>query len=354
MHSPTGHRIDSIHSFSRGIICGGAKGYIWSYEVKMNDRSPFHLIQERLGFDEVDRDINTLLPEDNVMSLALAPTEDLLYFINSKNQLMKVNVALDGTDGEQTKFEFVHSQFHSQHITGMDVCLRKQLIVTTSHTQINIWNYATKTLEIPFHCKSGDEASAVAFHPSGFHIVVAFADKIQLMNVLSSSIKEFANVPIKGCREISFSPGGHLFACGVQQSSIHVYNFYTLECPSYRQLRGHLNRVRSIDWFDDDTGFNSCAQDGTAYCFDLEEYKETGARKQDIELNKKGVQFTGLAKIPGKQYETLVVGSDKNIWHSAENKKAVEVGVQLSQVQILSSGKACFAGVGEEGRPGAV
>lgn len=49
------------------------------------------------------------MPEDSVMSLALAPTEDTLYFINSKNQLMKVNIALDGTDGEQTKFEYVHS-----------------------------------------------------------------------------------------------------------------------------------------------------------------------------------------------------------------------------------------------------
>ena len=48
-----------------------------------------------------------------------------MYFINEKKQLMKVNIALDGTDGEQTKFEFVHSEFHNQEITGMDVCLRK-------------------------------------------------------------------------------------------------------------------------------------------------------------------------------------------------------------------------------------
>jgi hypothetical protein len=56
----------------------------------------------------------------------------------------------------------------------MDICLRKQLIVTTSYRHINIWNYQTKNLEISHLCQAGEEAQAVAFHPSGFHIVVAF------------------------------------------------------------------------------------------------------------------------------------------------------------------------------------
>ena len=151
----------------------------------------------------------------------------------------------------------------------MDVCLRKQLIVTCEAKCINIWNYVTKKLEISQPTGAGEEAAAVAFHPSGFHLVVAYGDKIQFMNVLSSSIKEYNQIPLKQCRELSFSPGGHYLACGVQASMIFVYNFYTMECPSHQQLRGHLNRVRCIDWFEDDSGFASCAQDGTAYCFDL-------------------------------------------------------------------------------------
>jgi cilia- and flagella-associated protein 57 len=55
----------------------------------------------------------------------------------------------------------------------MDICLRKQLIVTTSNKLINIWNYETKTLEIS-HQVSNELPAAVAFHPSGFHLVVAF------------------------------------------------------------------------------------------------------------------------------------------------------------------------------------
>jgi len=59
---------------------------------------------------------------------------------------------------------------------------------------------------------ASEETNAVAFHPSGFHIVVAFSDKVTMMNVLSNSIKDFAVLSIKGCREIKFSNGGNLFA----------------------------------------------------------------------------------------------------------------------------------------------
>ena len=69
----------------------------------------------------------------------------------------------------------------------MDVCIRKQLIVTCSKDRtVKIWNYVTKTLELS-HLLTED-CYAVAFHPSGFHIVVATGDKILLMNVLSKSL----------------------------------------------------------------------------------------------------------------------------------------------------------------------
>ena len=50
--------------------------------------------------------------------------------------------------------------------------MRKQLIVTCSKDKtVNIWNYHTKELELstPF----AEECLAVAFHPSGLHLVVA-------------------------------------------------------------------------------------------------------------------------------------------------------------------------------------
>ena len=79
-------------------------------------------------------------------------------------------------------------------------------------------------------------------------------------------------------------------------------------------------------------------------------------RNQEKDFNQKTVSFTGVCNVPGKQYEVLVVGNDNNVWHVTENKpdKCEEAGVQLSQVNILSSGKVFFCGVGQEGRPGSV
>jgi len=69
----------------------------------------------------------------------------------------------------------------------MDVCIRKQLVVTCSKDKsIKIWNYATKQLELQTVLQ--EVANAVAFHPSGFHVIVAVTDKLLLMNVLSKDI----------------------------------------------------------------------------------------------------------------------------------------------------------------------
>ena len=85
----------------------------------------------------------------------------------------------------------------------------------------------------------------MAFHPSGFHIIVGFTDKVRMMNVFQKSLKTFKEIPIKGCREIRFSNGGHLFAC-TSQHNICVYKFYTAECPPEFNYKAHIGKVRCI------------------------------------------------------------------------------------------------------------
>jgi len=121
--------------------------------------------------------------------------------------------------------------FHRAEITGLDVCMRKELIATCSRDKtVNIWNYATKTHEIAE--LFNEECLTLAFHPSGLHLIVALQDKIQMCNVLSNKIDPYKQLPIKGCNEIRFANGGHLFACVAQEKQIHVYNFYTEHCAA--------------------------------------------------------------------------------------------------------------------------
>jgi len=49
----------------------------------------------------------------------------------------------------------------------MDVCVRKALVATCSLDKtVRIWNYIDNTLEVMKEFE--EEASALAFHPSGF------------------------------------------------------------------------------------------------------------------------------------------------------------------------------------------
>jgi cilia- and flagella-associated protein 57 len=103
--------------------------------------------------------------------------------------------------------------FHRKEVTGLDICIRKQLIATCSsdHT-VRIWNYNTRKQETQ-EFETSDECLAIAFHPSGLHILVAGQDKILVCNILSRQIKLKYPIGIKQCNEIVFSHGGHLFAC---------------------------------------------------------------------------------------------------------------------------------------------
>ena len=133
----------------------------------------------------------------NVTALALDINESILYYIDKKNQLFKVEMNLAGPRVEQSISRYVNCPYHGQAITGMDICLRKPLIVTCSEKVINVWNYQDLRLQIAASCSTTDKARAVAFHPNGFHIVAAVGEKISMMNVLSNAIAEQTSFVLK-------------------------------------------------------------------------------------------------------------------------------------------------------------
>ena len=136
-----------------------------------------------LGYDE-DPAIGKIQVEGRVTSMAMNSLEDKITFVTANSQLMSANIALDSN--EEVVFSYVHAKYHEGPVVGLDVCLRKQLLATCCNKQIKIWNYATKELEIDYACAASDEMWALAIHPSGFQLVVAFSDKICMMNILSS------------------------------------------------------------------------------------------------------------------------------------------------------------------------
>lgn len=88
--------------------------------------------------------------------------------------------------------------FHSGPITGLDVCTRKSLVVTVSDDRsIRIWNFNELILEV---MKVFDETPlTVAIHPSGFHLIVSFSEKITLYNLFEKDLNFFKDIHIKNC-----------------------------------------------------------------------------------------------------------------------------------------------------------
>ena len=254
--------------------------------------------------------------------MALSSTDDCIIFTTDNNQIMKVNVNVE-KPLDDSKYEYLIYPFHSRAIQGMDICMKKNLVATCSiDKSVRIWNNTNPpTLEI---CEQyNDEAYSVAFHPSGFHIVVGFTDRVRMMNVLQKSLKSYHVIPIKGCREIRFANGGHIFACA-SQTNINVYKFYTGENTHEMIFKGHVGPVRCLHWLDDDSGFISGGWDGNVFTWKLIlDPSDSKDQNPQSRFTIKNFNFSCVANKPDSKQILYAAGIDKTI-KMINNGKEIE------------------------------
>ena len=143
-----------------------------------------------------------------------------------------------------------------------------------------------------------------------------------MCNILSNKIALSKAITLKNCNEIKFANGGHLFAC-TQKSEIFVYNFYTGDSPPYMNFTGHLNKVQSIDWFENDLGFTSCGSDGSIYFYDNIHAigEKNGSRNTQKDQSRRDVKFSCVANLPSKPYQFIAVGNERTIYTESESIK---------------------------------
>ncbi|CAE7596826.1 CFAP57 [Symbiodinium natans] len=341
-----------VISFSKGFVIGGDDGCIRVYEKSDEPK-------------EVYRTTKTLQVEGGagaVRSLALSPSEELLAVTTSTSQLYQLSLL--GQDllkaDETPAFDPVLTHFHTGAILGMDVCIRKPLVVTCGvDKSARVWNYVEKTCAL---CKwFNEEAYSIAFHPSGFHLIIGQSDKLRLMNLLMEDMKTYKDIPIKQCRECRFSNGGQYFAAVNTNATnaIQVYKTYT--CEPIETLRGHNNKVRSVAWTQDDSMLVSTGADGAVYEYYVQAETIPGreGRRVGNDFVQKGTSFssvivhTDLATGANTMY---VVGSDQMLREvfQGTTQNVVKANTTLGQIVLANSAKSLFAAVAEPDAPGPI
>lgn len=255
--------------FARGFLASGAGGVVCVFEASKEDVREMYSLSHTFLCQGVERGANAggaaSAGKDPLVitSLSATPSEELLYVASSTSQLASFPLAnIDILKADEPHFTFFASGgFHHAAITGLDVCVRKPLLITCGADKtLRMWNYASKMCEqvkaLP------DEPLSVALHPSGNNVLVGFSDKLRLFNVLMDDVRQTADLPVKACKECKFSHGGQYFAA-VSGPHIHIFSTYTTE--QLCSLKGHSGIVKCISWREGDLGLASAGVDGAVY-----------------------------------------------------------------------------------------
>eukprot|EP01022_Parablepharisma_sp_SALTPOND_P035925 TRINITY_DN96_c4_g1_i1.p1 TRINITY_DN96_c4_g1~~TRINITY_DN96_c4_g1_i1.p1 ORF type:complete len:1190 (+),score=209.66 TRINITY_DN96_c4_g1_i1:7480-11049(+) len=323
-------KVDCLIPYSRGFIaaCGGPSIYAIEF-VKEDAENPMQIL-EKYAVGE---------PEESIKSLAIKPNvEGAITCITSGKQLIKIDMA-------SKKSQELISEFHSKGVIGLDVCVRKPLVVTCSEDNtIRLWNYVEKRQELKFKSPEINPQS-VAFHPSGLHIVIGCTDKVHIMNVFLKNLKVSQEITVKQFREVSFSRGGHYLAVS-HTNVLQVYNFYTMEIiPS---LTVSPAKIQAVEWYEDDTGFVTSDQSNyVSFC---------GLDAQPVNMHVSNkVTVSSVLKVPESSVAFAACSDHtiKEVTGGAVNKK-LEITANPSQIAMTRNQKLFFVGIGESKMPGAV
>ncbi|XP_036088633.1 cilia- and flagella-associated protein 57 isoform X5 [Rousettus aegyptiacus] len=329
-------QVFAVAAYSKGFACSAGPGRVLLFE-KVEEKDFYHESREiRIPVDPQSNDPSQSDKQD-ILCMCFSPSEETLIASTSKNQLYSITMSLtEISKGEPAHFEYLMYPLHSASITGLDTCIRKPLIATCSlDRSIRIWNYESNTLEL--YKEYQEEAYTISLHPSGHFIVVGFADKLRLMNLLIDDIRSFKEYSVRGCKECAFSNGGHLFAA-VNGNVIQIFTTTSLENIS--NLKGHTGKIHSIVWNADDSKLISCGTDGAVYEWNL----STGKRETECVL--KSCSYNCVTISPDSKI-IFAVGSDQTLKEIADSSVLREMSafdVVYTAIVISHSGRMMFVG----------
>lgn len=211
--------------------------------------------------------------------------------------------------------------YHCAQLLGADLAYERPLMVTISaDCTARIWNYQMLRCELT-HDFGVDEPLSVAFHSSGFQVLVAFKDRIKLYNVLMDKLKQSKEAILKNCKCIKFSNGSQYWAAA---SAINIVVYETKSFQQLMTFQGHMMSVVKLTWAPGDQVLFSAGLDGNVYGWPI-----AHAGRMDVIV----------ASNRSSQILDIEVDSPSTIFQSAPRETDDESGGEATTTAVGFTGK---------------
>ena len=335
----------SMAAVSKGFLVGTDGGELHVYESSEDAREFYR----RSHTFRLEGDASAIL------SMALSPSEDSMICATGSHQLMQFTlsstdiVARDGA----APFEHLLGPLHgpgrsgATGVTGIATCSWKPLVATCgADRRVRLWNYQERVLE---HAAVFEqEPTCLALHPTGFYMLVGFAESVRYMALLMDDLRVVKEWSVKGARKVAFSGGGSLFAVAAN-ASVLVYNAFTAEC--LHTLRGHNARVRSIDWRRGDKQLMSAGMDGMVFLWTFE---GDDVQRDEISVPRTALHAGAASADFGRAF---AYGSDLRLHELSLDRLSVRrslpVEAPVAEMLFAKQGRVLLTGAAPAGaRPG--
>ncbi|XP_034177079.1 testes of unusual size [Osmia lignaria lignaria] len=180
-------------------------------------------------------------------------------------------------DPEPQELYIMGQSLHHGPISNLAVCAWKSVFMTCGELDhsVRLWDFEAGSLILLKQYT--EDICGIALHPTGLFCLIGFNDKLRFMSILIDDLLPMEEFPIRCCKTVEFSYGGHLFAA-VNGNIIQVYS--TIDYVNCFILKGHINRVKTLLWSRSDTKLLTLGAEGVIYQWDM----STGQRSAEIIL----------------------------------------------------------------------
>ena len=280
-----GSRIEKVIPSSKLFMLVGSFGLVATYE-RTDDKHDPYIETRRISLGDKHLVGGTIYPSDEKMvlvtkngrlfNMALDVTIDQIKMSSNNNggedgdnsvadddqSMSTLGNAKIEKKGAHGVTDLTPGGYHCATLLAADLAYERPLMITIgADCTARLWNYQTMKCELT-HDFGADEPISVAFHSSGFQVLVSFKDRIKLYNVLMDKLKPSKEAILKNCKCLKFSNGSQYWAAA------SAINIVVYETKSFQQLvtfQGHMMTVVKLSWAPGDQVLFSAGMDGNVY-----------------------------------------------------------------------------------------